>query len=234
VRIAGRDDGVIAIVVAAFALAMFGLAAIVVDLGSARQVRAQAQDTADAAALAGADALFPPSGRGPDFRAALDAISQSAAANFDTPTRLSQWTCPTFDRPPGFLWDDGARSRTRCVQFGRSPGKTTSQVFVATPARHVDSFFGGAIGFGGFDLSEAAAAGSSTTTVPTCGLCVAGSLAASGNSTIQVSVDRVCLALRRRARVDRRSRRRPSDIRGVDAGPSRGRAVQPSADRRRG
>ena len=42
-RDAARDDGAVAIVVALFAVVLFGFAALVVDVGNAQSVRTQAQ-----------------------------------------------------------------------------------------------------------------------------------------------------------------------------------------------
>ena len=51
------DEGAVAIVVALFAVVLFGFAALVVYVGNASDVRAQASTAADAGALAGERAL---------------------------------------------------------------------------------------------------------------------------------------------------------------------------------
>lgn len=183
-----RDEGAIAILTAVLAVVLFGFAAIVVDLGLARQTRRDAQDGADAAALAGADALFPKADSNPQFGAALTAIQQSATANVDAPTRLSSWTCPAPLLPQaGLTWDGGRRSRTQCVQFGRRGTEATSLVFVAMPTQHVSALFGGIFGARTYDISENAIAGTQTTSLPTCGMCVFGTLTLGTGSTVQVS-----------------------------------------------
>ena len=53
-----NDKGAVAVMTAVLAVLLFGMAALVVDLGIARDNRRQAQNTADAAALAAANALY--------------------------------------------------------------------------------------------------------------------------------------------------------------------------------
>ncbi len=186
-RLAERDDGAVAILVAAMALMIFGLSAIVVDLGFARQVRSDAQDSADAAALAGAGALYKNEfSTSPDFAAALAAVSSSATANFDAPTRLRDWVCPVPTLPSALVWDSN-RSGTRCVQFGRVRGRPTSQVFVAMPTRKVESFFAGVFQVHSYEINADAIAGTETSTLPTCGLCVSATMTVNDGATVQVS-----------------------------------------------
>jgi len=106
---------------------LFGLAAIVVDLGFARQVRGEAQDAADAAALAGADALLTRSSS-PRFADALTAISASASKNFGAPrfrALYRQW----LEDQTNTLWMAGSTTladalerdhgRVECVELSR-------------------------------------------------------------------------------------------------------------------
>ena len=59
-RLAARDEqGAIAILVAMTSVVLFIIAAMVVDLGLARDTRRQSQNAADASALAAANALYP-------------------------------------------------------------------------------------------------------------------------------------------------------------------------------
>ena len=53
------ERGAVAIIVAVFAVVMFGLASLVVDLGVARDTRREAQNAADASALAAIGACMP-------------------------------------------------------------------------------------------------------------------------------------------------------------------------------
>ena len=57
-RPARTESGAVAILVAFFALVVFGLAALVVDLGAARDARRMSQNASDASALAAANAVY--------------------------------------------------------------------------------------------------------------------------------------------------------------------------------
>ena len=60
-RVAGRrtdETGAVAVLVAVLSLVLFGLAALVVDLGMARDTRRMAQNTADSAALAAGNVIY--------------------------------------------------------------------------------------------------------------------------------------------------------------------------------
>ncbi len=90
-----RDDaGAVAVMTAVLAVVMLSLAALVVDLGMARDSRRQAQNTADAAALAAANALYatraPNLNQPGDFDAAVDAAKSYAAENYGTTE--SEWS----------------------------------------------------------------------------------------------------------------------------------------------
>src|SRR5215213_11026244 len=84
-----RDErGAVAVLTAVLAIVLFGIAALVVDLGVARDSRRQAQNTADAAALAAANALYatraPNLNQPGDFDAAVEAAKSYAAENYGT------------------------------------------------------------------------------------------------------------------------------------------------------
>lgn len=178
----GSDDGAIAIMVAVLAIALFGFGAIVVDLGMARTVKQESQDSADAAALAGADALYTGSSN-PRVRRALKAIRRSARENF----QVSSWSgCSAAPQPDGItVWDQGG-SGTSCIQFGRRPGEPVTQVFVAMPPRHLDPVFGGIIQSNGVDVHGQAVAGTKMTAASQCGLCVFGQLAVLPGGGVEV------------------------------------------------
>src|SRR6476469_1492720 len=86
------EDGAVAVLFGILALSLFVMAGLVVDLGQARDTRRQAQNAADAAALAGARALYP-SGSTPSFTGAVAAAKSYAAANFGTTS--ASWTSCT-------------------------------------------------------------------------------------------------------------------------------------------
>lgn len=178
------DDGAVAILVAMLSVVLFGFGAIVVDLGMARTVRQQAQDSADAAALAGADALYDTSSS-PNRSRALRAIRNSARANFD----VTSWAgCDAAVGGSGAVaWDGGSRSGTKCIQFGSVNGEAVTQVFVAMPARHLDPILGGVIGSRGVNVHGQAVAGTTTTSASLCGLCVYGVVTVDTGGRVEVN-----------------------------------------------
>lgn len=178
-----RDEGAIAILVAVLATVLFGFGALVVDLGMARTIRQQAQDSADAAALAGADALYEVSSS-PNYRRALQAVRRSARANFGV--FIGAGCRATVEDAAGVVWDGGRRSSTTCIQFGRVSGEASTQVFVAMPPRHVDAAFGGLFGYSGIDVRGQAVAGTITTSIALCGLCVFDTVTAQSGARILV------------------------------------------------
>jgi Flp pilus assembly protein TadG len=175
------EAGAIAVLAAVLATTLFGVAALVVDFGYARQARRVAQDSADAAALAGAGSLT----GGPNYSPAMQAIRDSAAENFgDGSFADCEATAPSVSR---IDWDDGATSGTTCVQFGVENGQTNAtMVFVAMPVQHVAPLFGGVFQSTGVDVGGQAVAGRRTTVATRCGICVFGPLVASPQSTVRL------------------------------------------------
>ncbi len=146
------ERGAVAVVVAVFALVMFTLAALVVDLGLARDTRRQAQNGADAAALAGANVLYD-SGLA-DKDAAVAAVKEYAASNFGV--QDADWSsCVDAKRVnfPGFVASDQAD----CISF--KPDLNPTEVRVVMPARTVDTPLGGLAGSSSVDVSAYAHAG---------------------------------------------------------------------------
>jgi hypothetical protein len=178
-----RDEGVVAILVVAMTLLLFGLAAIVVDLGVARTLRSRASDSADAAALAGVPDLASCSRR--SCNAARDRIKASATDNYDVTG--AEWSGCAADPPRtgDFAQVDWRtrRSRTPCIQFGiRSGDSLPSLIFVAMPNRDSGSFFGGIFGYQGASVGGQAVAGVSTPTAPACALCVLDKMTGTGGA----------------------------------------------------
>lgn len=161
----GSDDGAIAILVAVFAIVLFGFGALIVDLGMARVTRRDAQNAADAAALAAANALYA-NGQTPDFGAAVTAAKAFAKSNFGT--QDSDWSsCATRDR---LAYSPAGASA--CISFDSST--TPANVRVVIPVRHVDSFFGEAVGYQGMDVSARAQSQVGEISKPLCAFCVIG------------------------------------------------------------
>lgn len=129
----GDDEGAVAILVAIFAVVIFGFASIVVDLGYARTLKVDRQDAADAAALAAARAL-------PDVTMAVKAAGLSASQNIDIDADPATWTC--LDVEPSAGWHRSFE--TACITFSEDD----MQVSVALPDKSAPSFISGALGLG--------------------------------------------------------------------------------------
>jgi Flp pilus assembly protein TadG len=168
-----RDDaGAIAVIVAMFSVVMFALAAMVVDLGVARETRRESQNAADAAALAGAGELYDDAG-GLHVGTAIDVVKAYAASNAGTTD--PDWAGCTTTLPAGWTATAaGTSSGTSCIAFDSATQPTTIQVVM--PAKRTAAVFGGAIGFDGVDVRALAQASTAQTTKRACALCVSGML----------------------------------------------------------
>jgi hypothetical protein len=161
----GRDGerGAVAIIVALFTVVMFGMASLIVDLGAARDTRREAQNAADASALAAAGALYA-NGATPDFTAAMGLARSYASANFGT--GAADWaTCDAashLDYAPV----------TPCISFDSATAP--SRVRVVIPSRWSPTAFGGIVGYDGLAISALADAKLDSTSIPVCTFCVLG------------------------------------------------------------
>ena len=90
-RAARDEDGLVAVIAALMAVVLLVMAALVVDLGLARDTRRQSQNAADASSLAAANVLYPTSGQcvdvtaqtvPPCFKDAVKAATDYATQNF--------------------------------------------------------------------------------------------------------------------------------------------------------
>jgi hypothetical protein len=136
-----RDErGAIAILVAVVSLVLFVTAALVIDLGLARDTRRQAQNAADASALAAANALFPMSGNceppgggtAPCFDDAVAAAKDYAAENYGV--QPAAWSGCS---------DSSSLSHTPesdCISFDSST--SPNKVRVLIPTRNVKTGLG--------------------------------------------------------------------------------------------
>ncbi len=164
----GSERGAIAIIVAIFALVMFTLAALVVDLGFARETRREAQNTADASALAGAGELYSTSNA---LQAAqsIAAVKQYAARNFGTTN--ADWARCNATVPTGWTTVVGGQpTGTTCIAYNSA--NLPKQVQVVVPVKHTGTFFGGIVGYRGSDISALAQASLQPDSVFTCVVCV--------------------------------------------------------------
>lgn len=158
------QSGAVAVVVGFVSLALFVLAALVVDLGDARDVRRQAQAAADASALAAVNALYLNGGIA-NTSQAVAAAKSYAAANYGTTD--AQWAaCTDPNKPPAYVAVGGP-----CISIDQAVQPTT--VRVKLPDKRVGTPFASVIGV--HSVPVAAKAHASVTLKPRCGLCVLGS-----------------------------------------------------------
>jgi type II secretory pathway pseudopilin PulG len=117
---AHRDErGVIAVMFALLLVLMLGIVALVVDLGNARQQRRVAQASADAAALAGGEAIESGMDRGTGtipWSTVVTQIKNYAKANDNIP--LSAWVGCTDTYKLGYRPDSG--NNNACISAGRN------------------------------------------------------------------------------------------------------------------
>lgn len=155
-----RDDGAIAVIVALLAVVLFGFAALVVDIGHAQQVRSQAQNAADAAALAGVRELA----HGQPTSAVVDTVKAYVKAN----TGITDWASCTDD---GALDASNTCISTSTTPSASGPAGTSYQVRVKLPDQHVAATFGGLFGVSSIKISPLAQALSGQPQSPPCGPC---------------------------------------------------------------
>ncbi len=160
------DEGAVAIIVALFAIVLFGFAALVVDVGNASDVRAQASSAADEGALAGARELTSwvhDHGQVPDPNVE-GVVEDAVAATYRvSPT---DWSVCDDTVPASMPPDTQSSATTACVQYSLSEVK----VRVRIPPRKVPSTFGGLFGASSISVSPVAVAESGT--LANCAPCV--------------------------------------------------------------
>lgn len=153
----GRDDGAVAILVALFAVVLFGFAALVVDVGHASDVRGQNQHAADAAALAAAQSLAAANGAmSPDDVAAV--VEQYVSEN--SRVSSSDWSTCTDGGALATLADT-ADPGDSCISYAESTqadGSTGFDVRVQLPPQQVATTFGGIFGVSHITVSPIAEA----------------------------------------------------------------------------
>ena len=165
-----RDEsGAVAVLVAVFALVMFGFAALVVDLGAARDARRVSQNASDAAALAAGNAMYVRGTHTADVAGAVAAAKDYAAKNYSV-TPLDWDNCTD---PAAFVVPSGS---TPCISF-RPTLNRPEEVRVRMPVKTVKTPFAGALGvestevpIGSFAQAKVDLSGRSR-----CGLCILGS-----------------------------------------------------------
>lgn len=177
-RIRGRRDerGAVAVMVATMAVALFVIAALVVDLGLARDTKRRSQIASDASALAAANVLYPASevcttpaaSAPPCFSDAVTAATSYAAVNYGVTAPM--WTgCADAS---ALVYRPNASNP--CVSFNSTTAPT--RVRVRLPDRTVNTGLGTLAGVESITISAPAVAGARKAENVTCGLCFTGSI----------------------------------------------------------
>lgn len=181
------EDGVVAVffaIVTCFVL--FGIAALVVDLGFARDTRQASQVASDASALAAATALYPDDTGVPDFVAAVAAAKTYAEKNFGVDKTTGWVGCADSGAQP-FTPDAG----NQCISFDAAISPT--KVRVVMPDRKVGAGFGGVYGASTYTISSAARATVASPVSGTCALCFLGDVDTNNSdftvATASIAVD---------------------------------------------
>jgi Flp pilus assembly protein TadG len=155
-----RDAGAIAIMVAFFSVVLLAVAALVVDIGNAASVRAQSQNAADDAALAGVRALA----TGKDVAGAVKDYVKANLGDVD-------WTgCSDPDR---LATTDPGDPSNECISYAvtASGGQMSYRVRVKLPPRNVQTTVAGIFGVGSITVSPVAGAVSGLQVPPPCRPC---------------------------------------------------------------
>jgi Putative Flp pilus-assembly TadE/G-like len=161
-----RDEtGAVAVMVALLSIVLFGMAAIVVDLGHARAVRLEMQSVADASALAAANRLYLTGTA--DTTAAATAAKQYALDNYKIP--LADWNTGQCTDPSPL---PALAPGTNCISFNSPVTPTEVRVFV--PSQRVDTPLSGPMGRSSLNLTASANARITPGASGSCGLCVLG------------------------------------------------------------
>jgi Putative Flp pilus-assembly TadE/G-like len=162
-----RDErGAVAILVAVVATTLFIIAALVVDLGLARDTKQQSQNAADASALAAGNVLYSTTSTAPNFTAAVAAAKSYASSNFDVAS--TAWAGCTDPGKLGYT----VPGETECISFDQSAKPTLVRVVI--PEREVSFGLGVLAGVTKVDITTGARAALAPPGLP-CILCVLGS-----------------------------------------------------------
>ncbi|WP_406831805.1 pilus assembly protein TadG-related protein [Pedococcus sp. KACC 23699] len=168
-----NERGAVAVMTALLMVALILCAAVVVDIGSAKADRRQAQNGADAAALAAVNALYPvypavkcsDASSAPCFNDAIAAAKNYALVNFQIPlTGWSGCTATSIGYVPG--------GGTSCISFDAP--SAPKRVQVSLPATVKPTIFGSMAGVTSIRVGAIAAAQTGQNTK--CTLCVLGDL----------------------------------------------------------
>lgn len=151
---------------------LFGIAALVADLGQARVVKNEAQAASDASALAAGNALYLSGTRTADVHAAVLAAKEYADKNYGVTE--ADWASCDDEAPlahAAVAYVDSVA--TECISFDHATSPTT--VRVVAPVRGVNFVFAPILGATSVDVSAEANASLRIGGTADCGLCVVGS-----------------------------------------------------------
>jgi Flp pilus assembly protein TadG len=164
-RIGRRDDGAVAIITVILISAVFvGLAALVVDLGMARDSRRQAQNAADASALAAGNVVY-----GSDGRLHVDDAVNAAKTYALTNYNVTNWTNCLDPSALAYRPDPN----NTCISFDSATAPM--RVRVKVPIHDVSTPFAGIWAVSTVPVSAVAQIQFDTGGLAPCGLCVLGS-----------------------------------------------------------
>jgi hypothetical protein len=143
------ESGAVLVVVALTLVMLMGFAAFAVDVGNQYAHRRQAQNTADAAALAAAVELSLPGGSAQD---ALDQAISFVDQNTSISISTSDWVNECNDPEPlaQTAADLSLIPATPCVSFG------LNEVRVSLPIAEIDTYFAGVVGVDTLRVTAAA------------------------------------------------------------------------------
>jgi Flp pilus assembly protein TadG len=168
-----RDErGAVALLSAALAVVLFLVAALVVDLGFARDLRRQSQNAADASALAGANVLYlttPTCSTGPCSPAALSEIKAYAQRNLGV--TAADWAACRDSGALTYRPEQGTTGNT-CISFDQQARPT--KVRVRVPDQEMRTAFGMFAGTSRISVSAMAAAALTPGQRVECTICVIG------------------------------------------------------------
>lgn len=160
------ESGTVVLLVAAMTVVLFGVAALVVDLGQARVLRREAQAASDSSALAGMNAAYLSGRLEADVPAAVAAAKYYATKNYGV-TEADWAGCA--DATPLVHVPNPAQP---CISFN-DPVKPT-QMRVVAPVRSARLNLSALFGAEAVPISALAQAKMRVTGVSDCGLCVVG------------------------------------------------------------
>jgi Flp pilus assembly protein TadG len=161
------ERGAILLIMALSMVVLLMLAALVVDIGLKKQIRRQAQNGADAAALASANVIY--ASGSANFAAAVSTAKSYSYSNFGT--QIADWT--SCSDPAALAYKPDSVNGDTCISFD-SPTSPTL-VRVTMPNRTVSFFFGKITGKSSATVNASAEALVKRQGTGPCGFCVLGS-----------------------------------------------------------